>query len=146
MAISSSKSLQKIVRIQGRALRLAIFLISYVKKVHNASSSTENPPYRNIQDNFNSLLMYSIFISRASKHPSRIPNNSSCLRPNQVNFGSKSLKAMGLQIWNCLPNELRSADNLSSFKSMIKNVMVPPVNGTFVSIMISYEFLGFASK
>ena len=27
---------------------------------------------------------------------------------------------MGPQIWNCLPNELKSADNLSSFKQMIK--------------------------
>ena len=35
-------------------------------------------------------------------------------------FGSKSLKAMGPQIWNCLPNEIKSADNLNSFKRMIK--------------------------
>ena len=47
-------------------------------------------------------------------------NNLSHIRPNQVTFGSKSLKATGPQIWNCLPNELKSADNLNSFKRMIK--------------------------
>ena len=65
-------------------------------------------------------FMQSIFSSRTSKHPSRNPNNLNHFRPNQVTFGSKSLKAIGPQIWNCLPNEIKSADNLNSFKRMIK--------------------------
>ena len=71
-------------------------------------------------NNLNPPFMQSIFSSRTSKHPSRNPNNLNHFRPNQVTFGSKSLKAMGPQIWNCLPNELKSADNLNKFKSMIK--------------------------
>ena len=65
-------------------------------------------------------FMQSIFSSRTSKHPSRNPNNLNHFRPNQVKFGSKSLKAIGPQIWNCLPSEIKSADNLNSFKRMIK--------------------------
>ena len=38
----------------------------------------------------------------------------------QETFGSKSLKAMGLPIWNRLPNEIKSTDNLNSFKNMIR--------------------------
>ena len=48
------------------------------------------------------------------------PNNLSHSRPNQVTFDSKSLNAIGPQIWDCLPNELKWADNLNSFKHMIK--------------------------
>ena len=70
--------------------------------------------------NLNPPFMHSIFSLITSKHPSRNPNNLNHFRPSQVTFGSKSLKAMGPQIWNCLPNELKSAENLNSFKHMIK--------------------------
>ena len=70
--------------------------------------------------NLNPRLMHSIFSSRTLKNPPQNPSNFNHFRPNQVNFGSKSLNAMGSQIWNCLPNEMKSADNLNSFKCMIK--------------------------
>ena len=82
--------------------------------------------------NLNPPFMHSIFSSRTLKYPSRDPKNLNHFRPNQVTLGSKSLKAIGPQIWNCLPNkatgpqiwnclpnELKSADNLNSFKRMI---------------------------
>ena len=126
---SSPESLQKIERIQERALR---FLYNDHK------SSYDDLPTRSKKctmqvarqrtlcieifktiRNLNPPSMHSIFSSRILKHPSRNPKNLKHFRPNQVTFGSKSLKAIGPQIWNCLPNELKSADNLNSFKCMI---------------------------
>ena len=116
--------------------------------MHNTSCSSENPLYRNIQDNqknLNPSFMQSIFSSRTSKHPSRNPNNLNHFRPNQVTFSSKSLKAIGPQIWNCLPNEIKSADNLNSFKRMIKQWDGPSC-ATLVNIIIPCKFYPFKSK
>ena len=70
--------------------------------------------------NLNPPFMHSIFSSRTLNNPSRNPNNLNHFRLHHVTFGSKCLKAMGPQIWNCLPNELKPADTLNSFKRMIK--------------------------
>ena len=126
----SSKSLQKIERIQERALR---FLYNdhkssyYDLLIRSKKCTMQVARQRNLCieifktiKNLNPPFMHNIFSSRSSKHPSRNPNNLDHFRPNQVTFGSRSLKAMGPQIWNCLPNELKSVDNINSFKRMIK--------------------------
>ena len=51
----------------------------------------------------------------------RNPNDLQHYRPNQVTFGFNSLQSLGPQIWNGLPNEIKSAKNLNSFNHMIKN-------------------------
>ena len=126
---SSSKSLQKIERIQERALR---FLYNDHKSSYDDLRTRSRKctmlvarqrtlcieVVKTIRD-LNPPFMHSIFSSRALKYPSRNPKNLNHFRPNQVTFGSKSLKAIGPQIWNSLPNELKSADNLNSFKRMI---------------------------
>ena len=38
----------------------------------------------------------------------------------EVSLGSNSLRSLGPQRWNGLPNEIKSAENLNSFKHMIK--------------------------
>ena len=127
---SSSKSLQKIERIQERALR---FLYNYHKSSYDDLLITSKKCtmqlarqgtlcieiFKTIK-NLNPTFIQCIFSSRTSKHPSRNPNNLNHFRPNKVTFVSKSLKAIGPQIGICLPNELKSADNLNSFKRMIK--------------------------
>ena len=42
-------------------------------------------------------------------------------KQNQVNFGTNSLKSLGAKIWNTLPIHIKTADNLESFKSLIKS-------------------------
>ena len=127
---SSSKSLQKIERIQERALRFLYndHKSSYDDLLFRSKKCTMQLArqrtlcieiFKTIK-NLNPPFMNNIFSLRTSKNPSRNPNNLNHFRPNQVTFGSKSLKAMGPQIWNCLPNEIKSADNLNSFKRMIK--------------------------
>ena len=127
---SSSKSLQKIEKIQERTLRFLYndHKSSYDDLLIRSKKCTMQVArqrtlcikiFKTIK-NLNPSLMQSIFSSRTSKHPSRNPNNLNHFRTNQVTFGSKSLKAIGPQIWNCSPNEIKSADNLNSFKCMIK--------------------------
>ena len=125
-----SKSLQKIEKIQERAL---IFLYNDQKSSYDdllirskkctmqvARQKTLCIKIFKTTKNLISPFLQSNFCSRTSKNPSRNPNNLSHNRPNQVTFGSKSLKTIGPQIWNCLPNELKSADNLNNFKRLIK--------------------------
>ena len=127
---SSSKSVQKIERIQERALRFLyndhkssykdLLLRSKRCTMQVARQRTLCIEIFKTIKNLNPSFMRNIFSLRTSKYPSRNPNNLNHFRPNQVTFGSKSLKAMGPQIWNCLPNELKSAENLNSFKGLIK--------------------------
>ena len=50
----------------------------------------------------------------------RNPHNLLHHRPNQTNFGTNSLIALGLQIWNGLPNGMKSAQDMQIFKTLIK--------------------------
>ena len=58
-------------------------------------------------------------------------------RPSQVTFGSNSLQSLRPQIWHGLPNEMKSAENLNSFKNMIKKWMAQNVNEVLVAICVS---------
>ena len=64
--------------------------------------------------------MQDIFKIESSNYSLRNSNDLKHYRPNQVTFGSNSLRSLGPQIWNGLPNEIKSAENLNSFKNMIK--------------------------
>ena len=65
-------------------------------------------------------FMQKIFKLRTSCYSLRSPNDLAHIRPNQTTFGSNSLMSIGPQIWNNLPNELKSAENLKTFKRLIK--------------------------
>ena len=118
---SSSKSLQKIEQLQERALRFFYndYTSSYNDLLLKSNKCTMliarqrilciqifktvkllNPPF-----------MQNIFELRSSHYSSRNPNNLAHVRPNQTKFGSNSLMSIGPQIWNGLPNEIKSAEN-----------------------------------
>ena len=42
------------------------------------------------------------------------------IRENQVMFGTNSLKSYGFKIWNDLPFNIKTAENLNAFKTLIK--------------------------
>ena len=46
--------------------------------------------------------------------------NLEILKPNQVTFGTRSLRSYGPKIQNALPDHIKTSDNLNSFKSIIK--------------------------
>ena len=41
-------------------------------------------------------------------------------RTNQVTFGTNSLKSYGPKIWNALPFNIKTTENLKAFKTLIK--------------------------
>ena len=71
-------------------------------------------------------------------------NNLQHCRTNQVTFGSSSLRSLGPLIWNGLPNEMKSAENLKSFKTMMKNGMAKTVNVVRVNIWLEISFILFS--
>ena len=125
----SAKSMHKIEKVQERALRF----------LHNDHASSYNDLLLKSQrctmhvhrlraisieifktlNGLNPSFMKDIFQVRSSNYSSRNPNNLAHYRPNQVTFGTHSLKFLGPQIWNCLPNELKSAESLNTFKRLI---------------------------
>ena len=67
------------------------------------------------------VLLAELFLNwiDLSDHP-HLQHDLKHIRPNQVTFGSNSLESVGPQIWNCLPNKMKSAENLKNFKLTIK--------------------------
>ena len=78
--------------------------------------------------------MHRICKKESSIYSTRNPNDLQRYRPNTVTFGSNSLRSLGPQIWNGLPNEIKSAENLNSFKHMIKNGMLQTANAMLISM------------
>ena len=79
-------------------------------------------------NDLNPSFMKDVFQIRASNYSSRNPNNLTHYGPNQVTFGTNSLRFLGPQIWNCLPEGLKSADDLNTFKSLITQWDSPKCN------------------
>ena len=40
---------------------------------------------------------------------------------NQINYGTRSLRSFGPEIWKSLPHHVKSAENLKTFKKIINN-------------------------
>ena len=128
--LSSTKSLQKIEKIQERALRFLHndHLSSYSDLLSKSERCTMHVSRLRVLcieifktlKNLNPSFMHDIFQIKSSNYSLRNSNDLQHYRPNQVTFGSNSLRSLGPQIWNGLPNEIKSAENLNSFKNMIK--------------------------
>ena len=50
----------------------------------------------------------------------RYKMNLNIPRRNQVTFGTTSLKFYGTKIWNALPVNIKTAENLNAFNNLIK--------------------------
>lgn len=58
--------------------------------------------------------------SRHSRYPTRRPLDIYTPKVNQVKFGYRSFTYEAPVLWNSLPNEIRTAENVSVFKGLIK--------------------------
>ena len=130
---SSAKSLQKVERIQERALR---FLFNDNNSTYEELLTKSGKNYMHVSrlralcieiyktmKQLNPVFMQNIFSFKSSVNLSRSQRNPYDLlhhRPNQTNFGTNSLRALGPKIWNGLPNEMKSAQNIDVFKRLIK--------------------------
>ena len=78
--------------------------------------------------------MKEIFILRQTDRPVREKYKLNLDIPscNQVTFGCKALTFFGPKTWNSLPYHINSAENLASFKTMIKFGTEKPAAVKFV--------------
>ena len=116
---SSAKSLHNVERIQERALRFlsnenTFPLEKLRKKSGKTYFSLKSSLYWNLQNyeaakpHFYSRSFFCKSTANTSRSQ-RNPHNLLRHRPNQMNFGTNSLRALGPQIWNWLPNRMKSA-------------------------------------
>ena len=85
--------------------RLRILAVEIFKTIHNL-----NPTY-----------MKDIFRKSSNRTSSRFEFNIQSQRFNQVKFGRNSLRVLGPILWNSLPNNVKSIQNLTDFKKAINN-------------------------
>ena len=71
------------------------------------------------------IFLQEMFKVKSSNYSLREITNLAHYRPHQVTFGSNSLRSLGPQIWNGLPNDMKSAENLNILKDMLKKVGGP---------------------
>ena len=78
--------------------------------------------YKTLSD-LNPEFMKNIFKLRETIRPVReaYKMNLEIPRINQATFGTRSLRILGPKIWNSLPLHVKSCENLSLFKEIIKN-------------------------
>ena len=75
--------------------------------------------------NMDPPYMQELFERSSSSYSARRPYGLMVPRVNQTSFGSKSVKFEGARLCNHLPQNIKSADNLSTFRQLIKNWMGP---------------------
>ena len=59
------------------------------------------------------------------------PNNIIVKRHNTTRYGTESLTTLGLQIWNNLPENIKSDTCYSKFKKYINTWFGPQCNGNY---------------
>ena len=131
------------VSVQKRALRFLLndYESSYEKLLEKSDKSTINlRSHRSlclevfkILYELNPSFMNDLFQLGESNGPVREKYrlNLNVPKTNQVRFGSKSLRNLAPKIWNSLLPNIKSVDNLNSFKALIKNW-----DGTFCNCII----------
>ena len=119
---SSAKSLQKIEQLQERALRFLHndHISSYNDLLLQSDKCTMLVASQRILcieifktvKQLNPPFMQSIFRLRSSNYSLRNLNNLAHVRSNQTTFGSNNLTSIAPQIWNGLPDRIKSAEKL----------------------------------
>ena len=74
-----------------------------------------------INNNLSPEFMHDIFTTRHIEGLNlRKLNNFQLPRPKTVSYGTESMQYLGSKIWNLIPMEMKSANNLQIFKNKIK--------------------------
>ena len=127
---ASSKSINRVEKIQERALRIINNdnISSYSTLLENHKKTTIK--VKNLQilateifktlQNINPSYIKDIFQISNNRTSSRLKYNIKSQSFKKVKFGKKSLRILGPILWNSLPNNLKSISSINSFKSEIK--------------------------
>ena len=128
---TTAKSKMKVEKIQERALKLQNGNKSestYEELLQTSGNCTMElnrikslctEIYKTL-NGYNPSYMKSIFQRSGNRSSIRFRYNICSAKHYQTNFGTKSLRVLGPQIWNNLPDDIKSADNLQIFKRLIK--------------------------
>ena len=113
--------------IQKRALRLLYnnYTSTYDSLLAKANKpSMEIKRYRTLAleifktlNDLNPTYMQDLFYLRSSS--ARRPNNIAVVRTNTNTYGTKSLRSLGPQVWNSLPEHIKAETSLAHFRSLI---------------------------
>ena len=130
---SSAKSLNKVESLQKRALRFLYdnYDSSYESILKISGKSTMNANrlrslcieiFKTL-NNINPAFMNEIFELRKTNRAVRNQYKLNLEVPiiNQVTFGAKSIRYLGPKIWNSLPFHIKSSENYTTFRKVIKN-------------------------
>ena len=124
---TSIRSTNKIETIQKRALRL---LCNDYTSIYDSLLAKANKPlmelkrYRTLAfeifktlNVLNPTYMQDLFYLRFSS--ARRANSIAVVRTNTNTYGTKSLRSLGPQIWNSLPENIKAETSLAHFRSLI---------------------------
>ena len=129
---SHKKSLNKTESLHKRALR---FLLNYYENSYEQLLEKSGKCNMNLQrirflfierykfvNSLNPNFMKNIFQMKKNNRVvrERYKLNFNIPRTNQVTFGTTSLKSYGPKIWNALPFNIQTAENLEAFKALVK--------------------------
>ena len=119
---------RKIERVQERALRLllnnyesdyeSLLEISRKSKVFTRIHRILAKEVYKTLNNCNPGYMKTIFQKTLRNNPRR-PNNLRVQGFRGITYGKNSLRTLGTQIWNNLPEDFKSASSLSMFENLI---------------------------
>ena len=125
---SSKKSQNKVEKIHERSLKFLLndYLSSYAELLEKSTSvSMETKRLRTMVyeifktlNNLNPVFMKDIF--HYSPNVTRKKHNLYIHTQNTTKFGNKSLRAFGANIWNTLPEYIKSTTSLFEFEKFIK--------------------------
>ena len=118
------RSTNKIESVQKRALRLLYndYTSTYDSLLAKANEpSMEIKRYRTLaseifktRNDLNPTYMQDFFYLRSSS--ARRPNNIAVVKTNTNTYGTKSLRSLGPQIWNSLPEHIKAETSLHIFE------------------------------
>ena len=125
---SSKKSQNKVEKIHERSLKFLLndYLSNYAELLEKSTSvSMETKRLRTMVyeifktlNNLNPVFMKDIF--HYSPNVTHKKHNLYIHTQNTAKFGNKSLRAFGANIWNTLPEYIKSTTSLLEFKKIIK--------------------------
>ena len=109
---------------------------SYYRHFSSSVSYTLSVEISKTLNNLIPSLMSNIFQLRLTNRPPRgkYKLNLEIPKTKQVKFGSKSLRAFGPKIWNSSTHHIKSAEDVKTFKRIIKKWNVYNVSAQFAQI------------
>ena len=127
---TTAEQLQTLEKIQERALRFIID--DYISTDENLLINTGETSVRMGQlqklcieihktlSNINPRHKHELFQRSSSNYSKRRPNELKVPRVNQTTYGSRSIRSEWARLWNRLPEDIKSAENLNILKNLIK--------------------------